>query len=161
MVVIVLLGGTKRRARDTRVVSDLKSICRVLDYYYVYNGEYPYVGCSYTGQLSSQHYGIYRDNPHTDHNNIFDVLQPYLVPDYMKQVPNDPDAVDPNADWSYFYDNYYDSVRPDYTPETSSCTNQAFQLLGYIESTSDLTWPYELPWGTWEGQGWYRACKRY
>lgn len=159
-LVFISLTGAKKRARDTQTIVNLKTICKALEAYYVANGHYPFKGCSYSGQDVSEQYGVYRD-AQSDNNNIFDILQPYLAKDIISYVPNDPNAKDPATDWSYFYDNYYDSVNPSNTPETSSCTDQAFQLLGYIEVSVAPDYGWEPTWGTWMEKGWWRACKGY
>ena len=158
-LVMASFKDAKKKGNDARRISDLEAICKALELYYNDYNHYPYVGCSYSGQSVSAHFGVYRDNI-DDNNIIFDVLQPFLSPDYMSNVPNDLSARE-DGNWSYFYDNYYDSVSPEYTPETKSCTNQAFQLLGYLEDTSLVNQPADFPWGTWGGRGWWRACKNW
>jgi len=161
-IILASFNYAKKRARDVRVITHLTTICKALEAYYIENGHYPYVGCSSSGQLSSEHYGKYRDNPHDDPlgDEVFDVLQPHLGDIIKPYVPNDPDAHYPDNDWSYFYDNYYDSVNSANTPETTECNDQAFQLLGYIE-VSAPPFEWELAWGDWAGHGWWRACKAY
>lgn len=126
------------------------------------------VGCSWTGQSVDDQCGHYRDwgtQPPDPNLKRFDVLNQKLAieSDITRHVPNDPtpkDAWDQKP--TYFYDNYFDCVTPTYTPETKSCTGQAFQLLGYIENVKNVVFPIEFPWGTTpDGKGWWRACKAY
>jgi len=156
-IIMVSFNYAKKKARDIRVITDLTTTCKTLEAYYIETGHYPYVGCSFSGQPYDQHLGQYRDS-HSDNDEIFNVLQPFLSPGIISFVPNDPDAKDPSTDWSYFYDNYYDSVNPANTPETTECNDQSFQLLGYLE-VSDAPFEWEPAWGVWQGQGWWRACK--
>jgi len=159
-IVFISLNGAKKKARDIRRVANLKMICTALEAYYIENGHYPYVGCSHDGESFDSHCGVYRDAK-LDNDEIFDVLQPFLVPGTLNPfVPNDPDAREPSTHWSYFYDNYYDSVTPANTPETSECNDQAFQLLGSLE-TENVPFDWEPAWGEWEDRGWWRACKGY
>jgi len=160
-VVFISTRDVVKKARDIRTITNLRGICNLLQMYYDDNNYFPFKGCSFTGEPVSQHYGKYRDNPNNDPygNKIFDILQDDLAPQYVSWVPNDPAADYPANDWSYFYDNYYDSVDPSLTPGTSECSNQNFQILGYIEDINNLNFPYEMPWGTWQGKGWWRACK--
>ena len=159
-ITLVSLNYAKKRARDIRRIANLKMICTALEAYYIDHGYYPYVGCSNCSEESPDHYGKYRDFPN-DTDKIFDVLQPYLEDIVQPYVPNDPAArynLNPGNDWSYFYDNYYDKKCPENTPDTYECSDQAFQLLGYLEVETP---PFGWVWGTWEGRGWWRACKSY
>jgi prepilin-type N-terminal cleavage/methylation domain-containing protein len=164
-VVLTSLIGARKRARDIRTISQLTQICKAIEIYHIETGHYPYVGCSFSGESSGVHFGKYRDNPNNDPygDEIFDILQKEfvdagLVPRMVSIIPNDPAADYPANNWSYFYDNYYDSAVPENTPETSECTNQSFQLLGYVESETPPS-DWEAAWGFWEGKGWWRACK--
>ncbi len=166
-IVLVSTRAVLKRARDARTGSQLVQVCKLIEAYYAETGHYPFVGCSFSGQTASQHYGLYRDNPNNDPygDKIFDILQAKfveigLIPNLTSIIPNDSAAKYPSNDKSYFYDNYYDSVAPENTPETTECTDQAFQLLGYVEvETPPYEW--EPAWGVYQGMGWWRVCKGY
>jgi general secretion pathway protein G len=81
---IVAYRGVQARARDSQRKSDIATIAKALELYYIDNGKYPVgsctVNCKINGAWSSTSDGSWSN------------LAAYLVPKYISSLPQDPQA---------------------------------------------------------------------
>lgn len=81
------------KAQDSRRVSDLVAVEKALDLYFTQFGTYPTTGGEWRGDAPS--YG--------GHGYGATGYIPGLVPDYIKELPRDPDPSRPTAGQGYLY----------------------------------------------------------
>ena len=78
---IVAYTGIQQRARDSQRDSDIATIVKALEMYYIDNGRFP-PGSGGTGVINASW--------STTANGSWDNLAAYLVPDYISEMPADP-----------------------------------------------------------------------
>lgn len=98
-ITIVAYNGIQQRARDSQRKSDVATIQKALELYYLDNGFYPpgscSVGCKINGSWSSTSDGSWSN------------LESALVPRYLSKLPTDPQAsstTNPAISGGYNYD---------------------------------------------------------
>lgn len=87
-ITIVAYNGIQQRARDSQRASDLTTLNKALELYYIDNGEYP---PSPNGSTSMS------ANWSTTADASWQNLATYLVPKYISKLPSDPIST-PNKD---------------------------------------------------------------
>ena len=124
-------GTATERANDTRRITDLNSVQKALEMYFVDNGTYPVVS-GWSGDAPN--YG----------GHGYSTADPYipgLVPEYMEMLPRDPDRAFPDGSKGYLYRSdgsdykfiahqtptsyptdhrYFDTARPTWSYQVSS-----------------------------------------
>lgn len=81
-ITIVAYNGIQQRARDSQRQSDVKTIVKALELYYVDNGQYPSSGCAIACSVNTS-WSTTRDVG-------WDSLVSQLVPTYISSLPRDP-----------------------------------------------------------------------
>lgn len=93
-IVIVAFNGVQGRAKDTQRDSDLKSVQKALELYYIDNGGYPKCGATPGGTGPN--------SPPVNMSGLLEgCLEDDLIPKYIAELPKDPTS--DGAQYEYRY----------------------------------------------------------
>lgn len=95
-VILSSVNGARKSARVAQRVSDLKKVQAALDLYYAKNKSYPSTGGAHRGVCPSYSGG----GAYTANNGL---VIPGLVPQYINQIPVDPQTSATNDSNCYLY----------------------------------------------------------
>lgn len=138
---IVAYDGIQERARDAQRRQDVGTIIKALEMYYVDHGEYPLSNCGSSCPTPKKVNSWWA----TTSDGSWQVLADALVPEYISELPEDPQAstdADPAQSGGYNYD---------YTSYSTSCgldAEQSYRIIYRLESdTQERVWSGECPNG--------------